>query len=861
MPLPRLGNIKAVLNTVDLDPKIIQKLESITTAKPYLSEYIGRIDEAVKSPEIGLKYKSRLNSIWTAQETNIRQLYTDIDSELKTRDLTDRLSVKGLDDKQNLRNAKVFVKQSLRHFEHTFKQGFRRYEQSILTGLKENGLETVEAFRMLLKAPRKFEQLYGASQDEIIEAIFDRSISTPKPIVNNITKVLIDNDQNLIKELQKSGSAIGLQGNYFLPFTIKPDIVALHGEAFMAKILADTTTLKAEGITNLIKELTEAKDFTFNTKPMAVLQQQSVTFKNGAAMLEFFKAIETKDFRYNLLNEYFMHKQRVLRIANLQAILGTDPVKVLGGAIEQSRLRLGKKFDLNLNHKYEALANSINLKLNVATGKRFIDDQFWYGISTAVNQILSLVTAAPARSTIRNLFIDYEANALSVGTSLYNPDFKMGQTAKRIFKSMSYLLTQALGDSTSKAAVNNILDIAGWANSLDGLTQSNILSFEDVLDTSNVSNRTTAASQLLVDKLATAQDALFKWSGNHSLIDFVRARRFTSIQQLMTNVLNHRTYNGWLSSLDELGKKQADFLRTNFGLDKDTYNFLKQVKKVRPEISNKSYNKLGFSHIPEFISRESILDTSDAVAAKFARFNETASQFKERTASNWQRFIYNATTAAAPVPTIADSLTAPLFSNIPTWLSIFLRPFMKFADVAFAQQVDLAEQLAVAIYGRPKQFIGWDKSLVAWGKGLALYTAYGAAAIWAKDLFNNKKPTNFKDPKNAIRLVAISGFGGFHNMAASHFIGAFPNPGGTLYGATPLGSAYSDASRLKKALGSRDNKVGKTALALHSANPFSQLWYASGAVEYGINQILMDRFGKEERAINLERYGKPYLFE
>ena len=862
MPLPRIGNIKAILGTAELDPKVVKNLERAVKSRPYLSEYIGRIDEAVRTPRIAEKYKSDLNVIWGAQEDQIRQLYADVDSELKTIDFTERLSVEDIKtDKGNLRNSKVFIKQTLRHFEHTFKQGYRRYEQSISKGLKAHGLETDQAFKMLLKAPKKFEQIYGATQDDVITAIFDKRTITNKPEVNNIVKVLLETDKFLLKDLQQSGAFIGPSGNYFLPFTVRPDMIAIHGEEFMSKLLAETTTLKAESIAKVMEELGSIKDYTFNIKPTAILKEQLASFKNGAAMLKFFKSIETKDFQYNLLNEYFAHKQRIIRVAQLQAALGADPVRALGGAVEQARLRLKQNFDRNLTHKYKALENAINLKLNVLTGRRFIDDQNWYNVSTAFNQFLSLVTGAPARSTIRNLFIDYEANALAIGTSLYNPDFKLGQSAKRIFKSLSYLVTQAIGDSTSKSAVNNILDIAGWANSLDGLTHGNVLAFEDVFDTSNISNRTTKATQLLVDKLANAQDALFKWSGNHSLMDFVRARRFTSIQQLMTNVLDHVDYKSWLNSLDDISRQQADFFRTNFGLDKDMYGFLQKANRVKLEITDRSYRKLGFNKVPDFISRQAILDTPDNIAVKFARYNETPKQFKERVAINWQRLVYNTTTAAAPVPTVADSLTAPLFSNIPTWLSIFLRPFMKFADVAFAQQVDFAEQLAVAIYGRPKQFIGWDKSIVAWGKGLATYSAYAAAGIWVKDLFNNRKPTNFKDPKNAIRLVAISGFGGFHNMAAGNFIGAFPNPGGTLYGATALGAAYSDASQLTKAIKSPTNKLGRTAMALHHSNPFTQLWYASGAVEYGINQILMDRFGKEERYLNLERYGKPYLFE
>ena len=110
------------------------------------------------------------------------------------------------------------------------------------------------------------------------------------------------------------------------------------------------------------------------------------------------------------------------------------------------------------------------------------------------------------------------------------------------------------------------------------------------------------------------------------------------------------------------------------------------------------------------------------------------------------------------------------------------------------------------------------------------------------------------------KLVAISGFGGVYNMAAANLAGVFPTYGGSLYSQTPLGSLFKSGKGIYKATQQPDNVLGHTAGALHRANPFTQLWYASGAVEYLLNHTLLTPSGKSRRYNNLESYGKPYLY-
>ena len=387
--------------------------------------------------------------------------------------------------------------------------------------------------------------------------------------------------------------------------------------------------------------------------------------------------------------------------------------------------------------------------MRILNGQKFAGNDWAIAIGSTVNQLMSLATKAPARSAVRNLFIDFEGHAVAIGKGLHNDGFSVGGSAGRIFRTLHYLVTQTADNKESQRAVNEILNIAGWANSLDGLAHANVLSFEDILETSTLGQRGLGVLQQANEKLARAQDFLYKWSGNHSLIDFVRARRFISIQQLYSSMLDHTTYKGLRESLPDIELKQLDYMADNYGFDETMFNFLKQAKRVESVGAHKVFKDLDYKKIPKFISKESILDTSDEVANQFKRSNETARQFKERMANNWQRFVYNSTTRYAPVPTVTDSIVPQVVDAIGPTLAIPIRPFLKFGDVAHSQWLNLKEEIGAAIYGRPQNFIGMDRSLLKWGSAALVYTAYAAAATWTKDVLNNRAPTDFRELDNA----------------------------------------------------------------------------------------------------------------
>ena len=709
---------------------------------------------------------------------------------------------------------------------------------------------------MLIHEPLKFKKLYDVTHEDLFAALYDnRTLGLKVP--DALISVIREADTFLVNNFKNEG--VALTGNIqdYLPFHLSSDTINAVGRDKVINSLTIHTRMNKEQIIKFIDSLDYTNRPLNFSQMSSVIKEYNMEFKSGADVIEFFKSINSNDFELNILNEYFMQRQRLIRLANMQKIYGNYPVETLGKSIYKVRRGI-KQLDRTLDRSYRAMVSDFHTKLELLSGKKFVDNEAWFKFSSAFNQTLSILTAAPARSAPRNLFIDYEGHKLAVGSSLYNGESNVGKSVSNIFRNLSFLLQQAIGNPEQKKAITTILDIAGWANSIDGMFQSNTLAFEDLFDRSPGINKTAKYAGWLDEKLRQSQDMLFKWSGNHSLIDIVRARRFMSIQQMFTNMLNHTDYDSWVNSLDARALQQLDFLRTNFNLDRKMFSFLQEASRTKVNFESDHSFALGFDLFPEFISAQSIIDTPDIIAAKYARPDETPGQFKARIAKGWQSFIYNSTTSHAPVPTMADSLTGPLLTNIPAWLSLTMRPFVKFADSAHAQFVDYLESAGTALYGRPTQFPGFGRSLMFATKGLLYYTAFGAATVWIKDLFNNRQPTDFTDPLNIARLTALTGFGGFPTMVASNALGIFNSKGSSLYAATTLGPAYYHANNLQRAV--KNNSWGEAVIGLNRANPFTQLWYASGTIDFILNHTLLEKPELRRKYRNIETYGKPYLF-
>ena len=859
MPLPRMNNIFKLLDIEQLQPLQKSILDIYYDSKPYLNDYVEKIDASVGTLNDTSAYKSRVALLLNSPEDgSVRALYEDIDASVKTQRLASYLDSSNLTDKQLLRNAKSFSKQMLRSLEHSIKQNYRVFEQGVIKDFEKSGIETMEAFKLLLKAPQKFSSLYGVDIGDFAARLYDGQTEFNDPVLNNIGNNLLNAQAKLLEDFKKTGAFVRPHGSFFLNATLTPEHLTLIGRERLYEALTTLTKNTEEQIEARLTSLEKPK---YGTKDLVEdFRTGGLEFKSGKEFIEFKRLLDKDEGVENIFHEFFLHKQRQIRTAQIQFQFGNRPADVLANAIGHSRLQLGKKLDERLTQNYKALTKSLTGQIQLLAGQKFIDDAFMHNIGSIVNQTMSIVTAAPARSTIRNLFIDYEANALAVGNSLYNDKYEIGGTAQRIFRNFSYLVSQAIGNPKQKQAVEDILSVAGWANSMDGLTFSNILAFEDVLTANPDLGSEAVRTQWFNQQLSRVQSSLFRLSGNHALIDFVRARRFVSLQQMFSTVLKHNSFDEWMESLPVRQKNELQFLSDRYGLDREAFEFLKVAKKAKINIDNHVTRGLHFGKVPEYISRDSILETPDSVVKPFLKKGQDATLFKEQMATNWQRFVYNALTAFAPVPTVADSVSAPIATNLPSWTVLGLRPFLKFADVANAQWTDLAERIAIQIYGDTSKYIGLDGSLPLYGKALTLYLGATAAHVWVKDLLNNREPTDFKDVEASLRLFAMSGFGGYHTMVGANALGLFPTAGRSIYKMTPLGAGVNDIKAIGKAFKESDSRLGHLGIALHKANPYTQLWYASGLVDTFLTNILLSPREKRKRYRNYEEYGKPYLF-
>ena len=707
----------------------------------------------------------------------------------------------------------------------------------------------------MLSAPKKFEKLLGRSQKKMFMDFWDNNTGIDE-FSDGIVNALNSSDDKLFSDLADTGVTLSKDRKKQAPFHVTSDNIEAVGEDRFKFLLSLYTHMEEAEADNFIKGMRQTAASIDSIT--AYLQDTDFKFIDTANMIEFFIAINQPDFKLNIFNEFFMNRQRLIRNAVFQSIYGKNPLEAMTRAVNKARNRLTTTRDPHLNRAYASLLKDFKLKLNLLSGKRFIDDEAWFLASNILNKTMSYATFSPARSAPRNLILDYEGHNLSIGHTLYDGGTNIGKTVSNIFRGLSFLLRQALGNPEQKDGISSILNIAGWANSIDGMFAGNTLSFEDAFDTQIGTTKVQKGLNYVDSKMNQGLHHLYKWSGNHSLVDLNRARRMVSIQQLFTNVLTHKNYDKWMESLTQVELEQLDYLKSNFDLDETTFDFLKEANKVEVDFNAPALNALGFKSFPPFISKQSILDTPDDIARRYVRKNESPKQFKQRIARGWQGFIYNSTTRKTPTPMIADSINGPLLANIPAWIGFTMRPFLKFADSAHVQMVNWVESMGTAVYGRPTNYIGFDRSLLAWARGLSVYLAYGAAVIWVKDLFDNKKPTDFTKLKNIQRLTAITGFGGYANMAAAQAIGVFPSKTSSTYATTPMGAFLSHLKNISKGAKQGPKELGHSVL---NSIPHLNMWYTSGATEYLLNQLLLEPYQLEERYTNLERYGKPYLYE
>ncbi len=857
---PRIPKMKNILNALELeDIPARAEFEAAVNANPHRVDFLESIDASFADPGVAAKFKNMAPGIFTNDETFLKSLYSETQTRIKANEYSVKFGANDKGPKAFYNNAKVTLKQTMRTIEHAANEGFKSFEQGILKNINASGFETKQAFEMLVKSPSKFKAAYNISQEEVMSHVFEGT-KTGRIEVDNIIDTIKQADDGFIKGLQEQGTYIGKVDNYFMPFSIPRDAVDMLGEEEVLKLILTRTNVKENRAKELIVKLKDWKEYrSSNTSPNE-FHLKTADFKSGTDAVEFFKEMNGLDAGENLLGHFLFHKQRTLKKAVMVNELGADPLSTLKNALDRAKRGIVSQKE---KKRFDSLLKDFELRLKVYNGERFIDSPMAYQLSNTLNTMMSFVTGTPGRSAARNIMLDFEGNALKIGNSLYNGNFGIGKSAMRILNNFKYLIGQAVPSNVAKGgekkeAIEAILDIMGFANSSDSIMTTNVASFEDVLDASvKGTSKTNAADHVAAfnNKLSRGMDTLYKISGNHATIDFARARKMISIQQMFTNVIKHKTYDDWLNSLEGAARAEADFMFKKFDFDEDMFNFLKEIKKTELNIGNDVADSLGFGNIPSFVSKEAILEASDDVAIKFKRKTESIAGAKQRWARNWQRFVYNSVNAVVPTTTIADSVTAPILHGVPAWAALTMRPFLKFVDPAAVQWSTLAERVALGVYGNTDKYIGFDRSLVEWGRAGGRYMAYGAALIWMKDVLNNRQPTDFRRKGNAVKLAALSGFGGAAVMMGAGYAGVFENRSSSSLAGTPAERLYTTGKRLAKS-----KSVGEGLSTLHKANPYSGLWYASGMVDFAINNVVLDKYDRDEKYENLERYGKPYIF-
>lgn len=879
MAIPRFPAIPNILKALKVEANPFQEsLDKVIAKKPYLSETISRIDHAAASPDYALKASASFKGIFTGDEEIIKKIAANADSFIRTEKYSEDIynygkrGIDGAGNKGFTNNVNKFLSLEVKDLDHNSRNLAHIYEQGISKELDTLGFKYKQSFELLLKNPTKFKQLHGAGQEELFKSVISGK-KTGVDEIDTAVGLLNKHDQNLLKGLQDKGINIGNKEGYFLPFNVTTQDLHRLGVDELTKILLASTKLRPKQISALVRSLGNDTGIGFRDDKSAVFGLSRTDFNSPDAAYNFYKTVKGPEFTNNILGSYFHNKQRLLKKAALTEKFGENPSKTFETAIQNAVRKLRKEGKLTetvaeTNKIINGHIKDFNNRLAAYNGELFFDNHFWGQLGKAINQSLSFITFSTARSTLRNAIIDGEGHALALGKSLYAGDYEIGGSVGRIFDNFKYLFGQALGtkNNADKLAVNNILKSAGLASSLDNLVRYNLMNFEDFLE-SQTSATASKTLEIVNKGFSAVNYHTNRLSGNASQFDFLRARRALTFQQMFTNLTKHSSWKNLVNSVTPEERKLLSTYENLYGFNENSFNFLKQVKGEVLKIDNATYKSLGFDSIPAFISKESILDVADDVANKFKGRNQTAKQFKEEVARNWQKLIYAVTDNSAPSSNLADSVTVGLLSNTPSALSVLLRPFLKFGDIANAQFQRARENVAFATYGDTSQYIGFDRSLINWGKVGARYAAYSAATVWALDLLNNRRPRDFADPANAIKLAEYSGFGGF---PAQVLFSTLPIHKGRLdvrgvLSGTPAESLASKPANLgldiyRALFTNKPNAAYNIAKSAHNIQPFSQFWWSKGVIDYTLQQVFLTPSARARVNRRRKRFGYESLF-
>ncbi|MBE8232190.1 MAG: hypothetical protein HAW67_00545, partial [Endozoicomonadaceae bacterium] len=585
---------------------------------------------------------------------------------------------------------------------------------------------------------------------------------------------------------------------------------------------------------------------------------RNLKFKSPQAALSFYRTVNSIESDSSILSFWLRNKSRTLKKAVALSHLGNNPKETIERTIRKT---FRGSADAKINLEVDRAVKEFNVKFDVYSGVSVIKSPAIRSVARGLSQILSLTTLSTARATVRNFF-DFGGHALAFGNTLYDASSSIGGYANDTLRSLGFLGAHGAASLVKsgakvRAQVDGILDILGYANAFDGLSKAGLLSVENVFD------RPGGSGNRFLNSLFTANDSLYKLSGNSSLTDFRRVRKGITLQQTWNNILERGDYKTFVASLPEREAKQLNYLNAKFGIDEDVFNFLRKVNKITPEDQPELLKGFGFGKFPSFINRDSILETGDDIARQFKRQEETAEAFKSRVGNAWQRMIYEYIHHSVPTVRLGDSVT-PYASDLPDIAVLLLLPGFKFADITNAQWQDGVRTARVALYGAEgvsefNNVGGAVKSFGKYSKAAGIYGGIFAGIVWTKDILNNRKPTDFTNEENVGRLMLTSGFLGLYTFGASNLLNAFHSQKRGIYTGTPLASAIDKAEKLGRAVTglSKPNQNGgqlyNTIKSIHNSQGLTNLWYLKGVVDYTIYNSLLSP-SEQNRENRTDRY-------
>ena len=840
-----LNNIETRLGyeAGSIRPQDLPQFQDLQKYNPHSVDQINYINEALKNEKLaGEITDADLNATLTGSPDLIKDIYTKVDDNRRTLEIADRFEqVGGLE--KNIRGVKNYFKDVLRQVENRSNHSYMITESNLLKnifkGLDEVGqTEAKQAWDYLLNSPEKFTEFYGIDQDAINRAILgevDDTIAN-SPVLSNIVKAFQTFDDEVVGFAQELGVPVGQLDDFYLPFRVPKDTPYILGKDQLTQLLLDTTTMDEKGINYVVDQLVKRADDTSVDSNIS-FKARNIEFKSSQAELDFYRAINQIDSREPLLPYLMNYKRQLLRKTSLIASFGSNPI----GTIEKSINRLIKGGDATAVENARRLKDNVKGLLDAYEGKLRVTHKGVENFRKGLSQVVSIFTGATGLSFTRNLINDFGVHGAAAPQAVFNPNYNIGDAALGIVSDfVNVIKTGFRVNKDFREHMTDLLSIMEIANSADSYSHTGLLNFEDVFDV-NASPSNKTLGDKIVNGLFKLNNNIYTYSGQHSLIDFRRFRQMISLQQMWTKNLQNYSYKQWSDNLDDIGKKQLQYLETTYNLGEAEFNFLREANKIPFEHKGRNL---------DLLSRDSILDTADDIAKKYLKKGETVEAFKRKVANGWQGLIYANLNEATPIPFAADSLSAGAREH-NSYMRLLLTLPLKFGDIAQAQWNSVIDRVALSVYGDKSKYIGADRSLARYAAAGAIYTGGGIGITWGHDILQNRAPTDFTDPVNIAKAITSSGFGGYSTMVISGMANLYPSYYQGLFSEAPAAALLNSAIKLFNSAAKDDPDLMwyKFATEIRKLTGFGNMWYTRGLFDEMLRSMLLNPTTRREYEI------------